>query len=122
MLVFEALPIHLCSCGLVVHWCLFSFGAHMCKFLQLIVVVIPFFHFLPKWQPGNAKVHAKQHRACSSSSQGLYKDLDETVHIYHVLMGKTKNFFNLYKIQMDYNELYIGYFPWCTFHDYMRIS
>ena len=91
MLVFEALPIHLCSCDggslslcvrggalctegccccLVVHWCLFSFGAHMCKFLQLIVVVIPFFHFLPKWQPGNAKASAKQHRACSSSSQG----------------------------------------------------
>ena len=84
-------------CCLVVHWCLFSFGAHMCKFLQLIVVVIPFFHFLPKWQPGNAKVRAKQHRACSSSSQGLYKDLDETVHIAHVLMGRTRNLLNLYK-------------------------
>ena len=98
-------------CCLVVHWCLFSFGAHMCKFLQLIVVVIPFFHFLPKWQPGNAKVHAKQHRACSSSSQGLYKDLDETVHIYHVLMGRTKNFLNLEKVPMYHNKLYIGSFP-----------
>ena len=128
MLVFEALPIHLCSCdggslslcvrrgGSTVHWCLFSFGAHMCKFLQLIVVVIPFFHFLPKWQPGNAKVRAKQHRACSSSIQGPYEDLDEILHIAHVLMGRTINLLNLYKIQMYYNKLYIVFFPRCTFH------
>ena len=108
-------------CCLVVHWCLFSFGAHMCKFLQLIVVVIPFFHFLPKWRPGNAKVRAKQHRACSSSSQGPLEIWTKRSIFLMSLWEGLKNLLNLYKIQMYYNKLYIGFFPWCTFHN-MRIS
>ena len=100
--------------GSTVHWCLFSFGAHMCKFLQLIVVVIPFFHFLPKWQPGNAKVRAKQHRAYSSSSQGpleiwtkssiFLMSLWEGIKIFWIFTkSKCKN--NLY-IRRSFNGAY----------------